>query len=259
MEKQVLANTMNARISSPSGWKTVANTISQLVDEATFNVDQDGITFRGMDPAHVAMIDLFWPSMSFDKFSCEKKQSFTVRMEDFTKIVKRASAEDSFEISHEKKDVLQFNIGSGREFTLHLMDSTTGESPLPKLNFDASYALNLSAVERILSDALTVSDHIRIAASKDGIEFSARGDAGDFKQSIKSGSLDLIELKCSNDATATYSLEYITKIIKSAKESNESVAFFMASKMPLKIEFKLTPEANSKGYIRFFLAPRVQE
>ncbi|HXQ91707.1 MAG TPA: hypothetical protein VN739_01780, partial [Nitrososphaerales archaeon] len=59
-----------ARTQSPSQWKAVTSAIQTLVEEATFDVTADGITFRAMDPSHVALIDLFWPSADFQKFSC---------------------------------------------------------------------------------------------------------------------------------------------------------------------------------------------
>ena len=43
-----------ARSQTPSEWKAVTASIQTLVEEATFDVTPDGITFRAMDPSHVA-------------------------------------------------------------------------------------------------------------------------------------------------------------------------------------------------------------
>ena len=48
-----------AKTKSPEEWKAVASAISTLVDEATFEATAEGISFRGMDPSHIALIDIF--------------------------------------------------------------------------------------------------------------------------------------------------------------------------------------------------------
>ena len=42
---------------TPSEWKAVTASIQTLVEEATFDVSNDGISFRAMDPSHVALVD----------------------------------------------------------------------------------------------------------------------------------------------------------------------------------------------------------
>ena len=111
-----------ARSQTPSEWKAVTASIQTLVEEATFDVSPDGITFRAMDPSHVALVDLFWPSEDFQKFSCDKSDRFTVRMEDFAKLIRRAESKDSIEISRSGSESLNVKLSNGykREFELHL-------------------------------------------------------------------------------------------------------------------------------------------
>src|SRR5438270_6378452 len=49
----------------------VVTQIGKLCDEATFEVNQDGLTFRGMDPSHVALIDFSLPNSCFYSFEVE--------------------------------------------------------------------------------------------------------------------------------------------------------------------------------------------
>src|SRR5579875_2325844 len=98
------AHSFLARTQTPSEWKAVTAAIQTLVEEATFDVSSEGISFRAMDPSHVALVDLFWPSSGFEKFECEKSDKFTVRVEDFAKLIRRAEAKDSIEISRKGTD-----------------------------------------------------------------------------------------------------------------------------------------------------------
>ena len=98
-----------AKTSSPKEWKVVSNTISELVEEASFEATSEGLTFRAMDPSHVALVDLDWPNSAFDKYDCDKQLKFTVRVEDLVKLIRRADNKDSIEISMGDDETLLLN------------------------------------------------------------------------------------------------------------------------------------------------------
>lgn len=251
-----------AKTKSPNVWKVVTASIQTLVEEATFDVSSDGITFRAMDPSHVALVDLFWPSSDFEAFSCEKADKFTVRMEDFAKLIKRAESKDSIEISRVGAESLNLKLTNGykREFELHLIESSQSSTPLPKLNFDTKFVTTESAFDRVLNDVSAISNHVTIDASKDRVLFSGKGDTGKAAvvlEKAEGGKEDLISLSAEKDSVSTYSIEYLLKITKAAGSASGAVSFEYSSKMPLRMEFNLGE--NSKGRIHFYLAPRVQE
>jgi proliferating cell nuclear antigen len=251
-----------ARTQSPIEWKTVTAAIQTLVEEATFDISADGITFRAMDPSHVALVDLFWPSSDFQKFTVEKSDRFTVRMEDFSKLIKRADGKDAIEISRQGADSLSVKLSNGykREFELHLIESSQSNTPLPKLNFESEFVTTEPAFDRILNDISAISNHIQIETMKDRVLFSGKGDTG--KASVELTTAEgakngLESLTIQKESRATYSIEYLMKITKAAGATSDSILFKYSSKMPLRMEFKLGE--NSKGQIHFYLAPRVQE
>lgn len=251
-----------AKTQSPIEWKAVTAAIQTLVEEATFDVSADGIAFRAMDPSHVALVDLFWPSSDFQKFTCEKSDKFTVRMEDFAKLIKRADGKDSIEISRQGSDSLNVKLSNGykREFELHLIESSQSNTPLPKLSFDAEFVTTEPAFDHILNDVSAISNHITIEAAKDRVLFSGKGDTGRASVELEkadSSKTGLVDLKSEKESKATYSIEYLLKITKAAGSTSDVINFKYSSKMPLRMEFKLGE--NSKGRIHFYLAPRVQE
>ena len=251
-----------AKSASSGEWRAVAAAIKTLVEEATFEVNQDGITFRAMDPSHVALIDLFWPTADFQKFSCEKPDRFTVRMEDFSKLIRRAEGRDSVEISRAGSESLNVKLSNGykREFELHLIESSQSNTPLPKLTYDSKFVTTEPAFDRVLSDVSAISNYISIETGKDKVTFSGKGDTGRANvvlEKDETGKGDLVSLSSEKDSKSNYSIEYLMKITKSAGSASDTIDFEYSSKMPLRMDFKLGE--NSNGYIRFYLAPRVQE
>ena len=155
-----------AKSASASEWKAVSAAIKTLVEEATFDATNEGLTFRAMDPSHVALVDLLWPSVAFESYQCEKPFKFSVRVEDFIKLVGRSDAKDSVEISSTEEDAIsvKFMNGYKREFVIHLIETSAGSAPLPKLEFDTKAILTKTIFERVLNDISAVSDQVTLAA-----------------------------------------------------------------------------------------------
>jgi proliferating cell nuclear antigen len=249
--------TFFAKTTSPLEWRAVAATIQTLVEEATFETTAEGINFRAMDPSHVALIDLQWPSTAFEKYDCDKQDKFSVRVEDLVKLIRRADAKDSIEITKAADDLLALKMVDGyrREFELHLIESGHGATPLPKLNFNTKFVTIENAFEKILNDISVVSDHITIDSNKEKVSFSGKSDSGRASATLDKNGTDLLELEVKEDSKATYSIEYLLNITKAAGSASDTISFEYSSKMPLRLEFKLS---DTGGRIHFFLAPRVE-
>lgn len=247
-----------ARTSSPTEWKAVANSISTLVEEATFEAAPEGLTFRAMDPSHVALVDLNWPSSAFEKYECDSQLKFTVRVEDFVKLIRRADAKDSLEITRADEDTLVLRIQNGykREYRLHLIESTSSPTPLPKLAFNAKLTFTEATFEKILNDISIVSDHTSVEATQDRVVFSGKSDAGTATAEMEKSGADLLQLDVKEDSKATYSIDYLLNITKAAGATSDTVICEYSSKMPLRLEFRIS---EMGGRIHFYLAPRVEE
>jgi|SRR3954451_23339871 proliferating cell nuclear antigen len=245
-----------AKTKSPDQWKTITSAISTLVDEATFEATAEGISFRGMDPSHVALIDIFWPNSAFDSYRCDSELKFGVRISEFSKLIKRTDKKDELEISI-SEDMLKIRtIGSyKREYKMRLIESSSASTPLPKLSFNSKLVLSLSSFDKILSDIEVVSEYIEISSYSDKIEFLGKSDTGEANVIMEPNSEGLEEIEVKEDSKATYSLDYLLKIVKSVSSVGVSSAIEYSTKMPIRLEFRIT----NIGRIHFYLAPRVQD
>lgn len=262
-QESVVSPSFFLRSESASEWKTVVNSVSTLVEEATFEISKDGLTFRGMDPSHVSLIDILWPSSAFSKYDCPKPDKFTVRVEDFGKVIKRSDSRDSVEISRETSGSLLLRTGNQfykREFELHLLESSASPAQLPKLTFGAKFVMSFTSFSEALSDISTISNQISIIVSGEKLSFKGSGDSGKALVSFEKGEKDeLFEIQSNEKETSsTYNIEYISRIVKSmGAASTDTVRLEYSNKMPLRIEFGLGGSASKGGRIHFYLAPRV--
>ena len=98
---------------------------------------------EGWIPSHVALIDIHWPNSAFDEYDCDEVVKFGVRVDESSKLIKRADKKDSIEITVGQDSMLYIKISSGykKEYKMRLIESASSSTPLPKLNFNCKIVL----------------------------------------------------------------------------------------------------------------------
>lgn len=243
----------SAKTSGSDEWKAILSAISTLVEEATFEATAEGLSFRGMDPSHVALIDISWPNSAFEKYECDGDIKFGVRIDEFSKLIKRADKTDSITISI-ADTLLDIAIGKNKQYKMRLIESSATDTPLPKIPYDAKLELGTTLFDKILGDVQVVSDYLTIKAIQEKAEFSGKGDSGEVLISLQKQQDELSEIAVKEDSVGTYSLEYLNPIVKAVGSASGSIVCEYSSAKPLRIEFKVA----NMGRIHFYLAPRVE-
>ncbi len=247
-----------AKTNSSSEWKAVAAAVKTLVEEATFEASGEGLSFRAMDPSHVALVDLSWPVVAFEKYECDKPFKFSLRVEDLVKLIGRSETKDSVEITSTAEDSIMMRLVNGykREFTVHLLESTSGAAPLPKLEFDVKATLTKTIFEKVLSDISVVADQVTIQASKEKLSFSGKSDIGQASIQLEKNDADVLDLQVGAEGKATYSIDYLISITKAMGGVSDTLLAEFSTKKPIRLEFKLNEQGARAHY---FLAPRVSD
>ncbi len=244
----------SAKTSGSDDLKAIISANSTLVEEATFVANAEGITFRGMDPSHVALIDISWPNSAFEKYECDSDIKFGVRIDEFSKLIKRAEKKDSIEIGISEDNMLLVTIGKNKKYKMRLIESSAADTPLPKIPYDAKIELSTTAFDKILGDVQVVSDYLTIKATESSSEFSGKGDSGEVEINLEKDNEEIQDLTVKGDSDGTYSLEYLNPVVKAVGTTAGTITCEYSSAKPLRIEFKV---ANI-GRIHFYLAPRVE-
>ena len=238
--------------------KAIISAISTLVEEATFVATSEGITFRGMDPSHVALIDISWPNSAFEMYECDSDIKFGVRIDEFSKIIKRADKKDDIKISISDQNMLLVTVGRNKKYKMRLIESSATDTPLPKIPYDSKIVLASSKFDKILGDVQVVSDYLTIHTTTESKgEFSGKGDSGEVVIDIDATDDDddaIEEIASQDESTGTYSLEYLNPVVKAVGSSVGNITCEFSTSKPLRIEFKVA----NMGRIHFYLAPRVE-
>lgn len=230
----------------------VIKSIDTLVEEATITIDVEGLTFRGMDPSHVALLDIAIPNSAFEKYDVQSELKFAFRVNEFVKIIQSLNkTQVEIEITEDNNIIIS---QKGSRTKLRLIDVSATDMPLPKIPYDARIGFHVQDFKLALKQINVVSDYLTIDSSESLVEFSGKGDNGESSKQFEKGCEEISELDVRTESNSTYSLEYLIPFMRAISNHSE-LSIEYSSEKPL----RLTVKPDNISRIDFYLAPRVED
>lgn len=225
--------------------------ISELVNEARIKITSDALEIVSMDPANVAMVIFKLLSSSFVEYELDGDKEIAVNLESLKQILKRAKPSDTLTLRLDKvKNKFNITISgeSTRTFSLSLIDIEEKEQKIPSLKFPVKISANTILFNEAIEDMDVISESVTFIAEKNKLTLQSSSN-------INSANVE-IPLDKSTDLSAAikskYSLEYLKKMVKANKLTDEATINFDKD-YPLKLEYNLKDKLN----LSFILAPRI--
>jgi proliferating cell nuclear antigen len=246
-----------AKMADAKFLKDMMGAISILVDEATFDLTPEGIKLRAMDPSRVAMVDFEWPKTVFDEYSCDENMKMCINISEMLKLLRRTGKDESVELSlDDKTGKLKIAIKGtySRTFNMPTLEAMDEEVPTPKVTFNVSAKTTTQGLREAIEDASLVSDHVRIEANDDKMIMNASGDIMGANIEFTKGDDVLLEMTAKEASKATFSLSYLSEIVKASVPTSEIVMIEFSTDMPIQLDF----QQEKDGKLKFFLAPRIE-
>ena len=230
------------------------DSVSVLVDECKIRLNEDALSIRAVDPANVGMVDLTLEAAAFESYDADGGVIGVnlARLEDI------AGMAGSGDLIHLKLDEetrkLHIEI-DGLSYTLALIDpeSIRQEPDIPELDLSAEIVVEGAQLDRGVTAADMVSDHIRlrVAEADEAFLIEAEGDTDDVD--LKLTREDLIALTA-GPADSLFSLDYL-KDMNKAIPGDAEVTVELGEEFPVKLHYGF---GEGLGQVTFMLAPRIQ-
>jgi proliferating cell nuclear antigen len=228
--------------------------VGVLVDECKIHLNEDGLEIRAVDPANVGMVDLSLSAEAFESYEADGGLIGVnlVRLQD---IAGMADSDQLVQLElDEETRKLHISI-DGLEYTLALIDpeSIRDEPDLPDLDLSSTIVIEGRDIDRAVTAADMVSDHIELGVNEDNETFyvAAEGDTDDVHLELDAD--DLIDLVV-GPASSLFSLDYLNDMNKAIPKDAE-VRMELGEEFPVKLHFDI---AEGEGSVTYMLAPRIQ-
>jgi proliferating cell nuclear antigen len=230
--------------------------IADIIDEGVFKIDQNGISLLSPDRAMVAVVDLKILSTAFDEYNAAQEEYMGLNLANLSAVLKRIGSGDKLIMElPEGGNRLKLTIrGNGtRMFEIPILDIKSEKPPIDKLNFTGRLELESSMVEQGISDAEIIGDSVFFEANGETFRMYAKGDISSAEMQIGKSDKGVLDLKAEGSVKSQYPLEYLRKMIKAGKISQQMTLEF-GTDYPVRMGFK----SVDKMTISFVLAPRVE-
>ena len=122
------------------------------------------------------------------------------------------------------------------------------------MKFNVKAKTTTQGLREAIEDASLVSDHVRIAADSKKLVMNAAGDIMGATIEFMAGDDVLLEISAIEDSKATFSLSYLSEILKASLSTSEIVIIEFSTDMPIKLDF----QQEKEGKLKFYLAPRIE-
>lgn|SRR3989344_2376353 len=229
--------------------------ISELVNEANFKINKNGVELIAMDPANVAMVIFKLLSSNFTEYSIKQDMSIAINLDNLKQVLRRASPTDMITLELEDKNKLKIVLRGNtlRTFNIPLIEMEDKEQKIPDLKFSAVVKTDSSILNNAIEDADIVSESVNLQAEPSKFSVLAEGDLSKASIEIKESDNTVINVEGATKIKSKYSIEYLKKMIAGAKVSDK-VDIMFNKDYPLRLNFT----ALDKASLSFILAPRVE-
>jgi proliferating cell nuclear antigen len=174
---------LEARLEAAGILKKLLDAIKELVTDANFECNEEGINLQAMDNSHVALVAVKLDAVGFKRFRCDRPMPLGVNLNSLTKVLKCAKDDDLCTLkATDDADVLNLmyearNSDRIAEYDMKLMDIDSDTLGIPDTDYDASVTMSSSEFSRIVRDLSQLGESVRIEVSKEGVRFSSDGEA----------------------------------------------------------------------------------
>ncbi|KAJ7723463.1 proliferating cell nuclear antigen, N-terminal domain-containing protein [Mycena maculata] len=174
---------LEAKLAEAGTLKKLLDAIKELVTDANFECNEEGLNLQAMDNSHVALVAVYLEAAGFKRYRCDRPMPLGVNLSSLTKVLKCAKDDDECTIkAADEADVLNLVYeakSSDRiaEYDMKLMDIDSDTLGIPDTDYDAEVIMPSAEFSRIVRDLGALGESVRIEVSKEGVRFASEGES----------------------------------------------------------------------------------
>lgn len=234
-------------------FRSIIDSLSDIIEEAAFTITKDGVKVSGLDPAKVAYVEVTIPYSSFLEYELSQDSvTMGANLASLSKALVDTKKGNSVEFRVSQSQVLIKVEGQARRVYLLPNIEVASEIPEMKLEHDADIKIMADPFRRAVEDAGEFGNAVEFEATDTYFAVRASGERR-AEAKFLSGSGSLISLEVKESAKAVYDYSYLDKVLSLTKVA-EQVEVMFKTDNPL--ELRLDSPSFS---VRYVLAPYTGE
>jgi proliferating cell nuclear antigen len=237
-------------------WRSISSAIMTVTDEAQFEAGPNGIEFRSKDQYRQVYIDIFVPRVVFQQFHCPVLVKFGIRVNEFSKIIKRINNNSPVEVCIQDRFLVISTIDTSFcRYKSNLIESKPSISAIEEMAFDTKLVIRTETLSAILEDVGVFSDMLKLKTvlrPEITTIFSGVNDIGAAVVAVcrKNGIANIRQHASKVNITeGTYSLGLISSLLNSIGSASDYVELEYSSGGTLRLKFLLLHSVRLHYYV----------
>ena len=235
--------------------KQIFTFISNIMTEVNIRFCEDGIRITSMDSSHISLIDCFIPTCLFSTYNFKNELVCGISLKPFVQILNHMASDDEYIMifNNDTIELVFANDKYKKYYTLKLIDieqemlNVHDLKDMTFIKFDSRY---FNTIIKQLKD-IGSTMRIKILKNKDKISLKTSGDHCDLKMIINNND---ITVEHTEDISTEFTITNIEEFSKGYNISS-SIELKIGQDVPLEMKYIFL----EKGYIKYFIAPKIDE
>lgn len=240
-------------------FKYITQALAKISDEASFYTSIDGVEIKALSPDKTALIVVKLPSIVFEEYNVDDKESFKVASSEFNKVARRAGRNDALilELMRENNVVKvgyrDRKTGVEREFYVNLSSPFAEEIGEPELELTVTVRMLSGDLKQIVRDVKVIGEEALFHYRDNKLFVKTTVQQKEYTCELSEGNPLAYISSTKDEVKSTYSVDVLETVLK-AIASSKNVTLQFDDNKPMRIEFELI----GGGSILYWIAPRVE-
>jgi len=234
--------------------KAAVDSIVSLVEEGQFEVKEDGLHLRAMDPSQISMVSFHMPKSAFVEYNLPEERKIGIDISQLSDVLARGKRGETVELGVEdgRLTVRFYAEKKKRMFKIPLIEIGEGLSREPKIEHSSHVKISADAFKEALKDAKLVSSHVKLLLEQNAFFVEVRGENGDVREEFDAGGGEVSEIKTEKGTRAIFPLQYLEDMVK-ATSANSVLTLYLETDKPMKLQYDI-----EGAKVTYYLAPRIE-
>ena len=258
-----------------SQFSSILKNLKNFSIDIEFHVNHQRLYAQGMDSSHVCLFELVLLCDWFAEFVVDEPCVLGVNCELLSRVLNCLGENQNIELNYDNmKDNLFITLspkvgesGIVKEFKLPLMNLEVDLLEIPDAEYTADIHMVSNQFTELVNQLSIFGNELKIKCEED-IRLTGTGEMGSMDAVIKEDDILMYAIEEETELDLTFSMNYINMMVAFGK-INKKVQIHISDAMPMKIQYGMDSfmdkededeeDEGDNNYIRFFLAPKIED
>ena len=232
----------------------------------SIQLKNDNFYIQGMDQSQISVFEIHLLKEWFNEYNVNKNITLCMNNEIFGKILNTHDTNQSIKLflNDENSDNIDISFASehkdefNKDFQMPLIDVDGEQLAIPETDYDLIFTINTKKFKSIIDELIVFGHLVEIKYEDEKLSLSTQTESGgSMKLYINIDDFEECEIDEDSFKSCTFNLRYIQMMCQYHKVSN-FVKLYFSPNIPMQCKYLIDDE-NDKNFIRFYLAPKIED